>query len=73
MYHRTDSLAALVNIDLQKATDDRDLTRRLARNGLGYTDNACGRILITLPQRLELFSIGPPKQAQLRLVPGLEL
>ena len=69
MYHRTGPLVAarltaLVNVDLHKATDDDDLTRRLARNGLGFHGTPRGRMLITLPQRVELFAIDPRPQTR---------
>ncbi|PIE14107.1 MAG: hypothetical protein CSA70_02850 [Rhodobacterales bacterium] len=60
MFHKTDPLAAaqiaaLVRRELHAATDERDLERRLERNGFGIKDTMNGRMLITLPQQVELF------------------
>ena len=53
---RSDIYALIVR-DLHRATDDRDLARRLARHGLGYRDTNGGRKLVTLPHGIEVMDL----------------
>ena len=48
----------LIETDLRCATDDQDLSNRLARNGYGFRDTSKGRVLVTLPHGVEILPIG---------------
>ncbi len=47
----------LIEPDLRCATDDKDLSRRLARNGYGFRDTTRGRVLVTLPHGVEILPL----------------
>ncbi|SPF80461.1 hypothetical protein [Pseudoprimorskyibacter insulae] len=47
----------LIESDLRCATDDFDLSRRLAHKGFGYRDTTRGRMLVTLPHGVEVMNL----------------
>ena len=53
----TAAILSLIDEDLHCASDDADLRRRLARNGYGFRDTDHGRMLITLPHRVDVCQI----------------
>lgn len=50
----------LIEQDLRSATDDRDLSRRLAQKGYDYRDTTRGRLLVTLPHGVEVMPLIMP-------------
>lgn len=48
---------ALIGPELQRATSDSDLQKRLARLGYKYRDTPQGRMLATLPHGIEIAPI----------------
>jgi hypothetical protein len=47
----------LIDADLRGASDDTDLSRRLASHGYGYRDTVRGRFLVTLPHGVEIMAL----------------